>query len=107
MTNPIAAAAIRAQPALPKLDNPAKTRDAAQQFEGLLIEQILETARTASDDPATGSMTGMAEQHLATMLAQKGGLGLANLIQKGLEKGNGVQGEAAQKTQTVGSEADS
>ena len=106
MTNLIAAANA-VKPAIPHVDSPAKIRDAAQQFEALLIEQILETARPESDDPATGSIAGMAEQHLATMLSQKGGLGLRDLIQKGLREGNGVQGEAALNPQNVRSQAES
>ena len=71
---------------------PAKIRDAAQQFEALLLGQILRSAREngggwlASGSP-TDSLTEFAEQHLASLLAQQGGLGLAGLISQGLESG--------------------
>jgi flagellar protein FlgJ len=85
------------QPALPqsdsvaKTDSPAKIHDAAQQFEALLLGQILETARQSGgwlgsgDDSASGCATSFAEQQLAAMMARAGGLGLAKLIAKGLE----------------------
>lgn len=71
--------------------NPAKIRDAAQQFEGLLLGQILESARqsggwlgTGTDSSADCAMS-FADQQLATMMARQGGFGLATLITQGLE----------------------
>jgi flagellar protein FlgJ len=76
-----------------KVDSPEKVRDAAQQFEALLIGQILRSARESGsawfsdgDDPSGEVATDYAEQHLATVLAQKGGLGLADTIAKGLAR---------------------
>ena len=72
-------------------DTPEKIRDAAQQFEALLIGQILRTAREAGGgfmgekDPASDCATDFAEQQFATVMAHSGGLGLATLIMKGLE----------------------
>jgi Rod binding domain-containing protein len=74
-------------------DNPAKAHSAAQQFEALLIEQILHSAHESGEgwlgsggDSAGDCATDYAEQQLATMLAQKGGLGLTKLIEAGLER---------------------
>jgi peptidoglycan hydrolase FlgJ len=74
-----------------KSDDPAKVRDAAQQFEALLIGQILRSVRESGGgwlgsggDPSGDCATEFAEQHFATTLAQQGGLGLADLISKGL-----------------------
>jgi flagellar protein FlgJ len=78
-------------------DTPEKVRDAAQQFEALLIGQILRSARqdgsgwfSDGEDQSGEIATDYAEQQFATVLAQKGGLGLADMIAKGLEpKHNG------------------
>ena len=75
-----------------KADTPEKVHDAAQQFEALLIGQILRSARqdgsgwfSDGEDPSGEVATDYAEQQFATVLAQKGGLGLADMIAKGLE----------------------
>ena len=78
------------EPAVPKAGDTGKIRDAAQQFEALLIGQILETARQSggwlgSADSASECATGFAEQQLAAMMARQGGLGLAKLIADGLK----------------------
>lgn len=71
---------------------PANARDAAQQFEALLLAEIMRSEResgngwlgTGSD--ATGeSAIDFAEQQLALLLSRNGGLGLAGLISSGLE----------------------
>ena len=76
-----------------KADPPERVRDAAQQFEALLIGQILRSARqdgsgwfSDGEDPSGEVATDYAEQQFATVLAQKGGLGLADMIAKGLER---------------------
>jgi peptidoglycan hydrolase FlgJ len=85
------------QPAVPKSasaaqgDSPAKIHDAAQQFEALLLGQILESARQSGgwlgsgDDSASGCATSFAEQQLAAMMARQGGFGLSKLIEQGLK----------------------
>ncbi len=72
-------------------DSPAKIHDAAQQFEGLLLAQILGSVHQGggwlgSSDDSSGAATGFAEQQLAGMIAQKGGLGLSNMISAGLQR---------------------
>ena len=74
-------------------DTPARIRDAAQQFESLLLEQILRAAResgagwlNADKDSAGDCATEFAEQQFAVAMAQRGGLGIAKLVAAGLEK---------------------
>jgi|HubBroStandDraft_1064217.scaffolds.fasta_scaffold2297082_1 Rod binding domain-containing protein len=72
-------------------DSPAKIHDAAQQFEGLLLAQLLAGAHQGggwlgSSDDSSSATTGFAEQQLAGMIAQKGGLGLSNMIAAGLQR---------------------
>ena len=75
-----------------KSDNPAKVRAAAQQFEALLIGQLLHSAHESGgwlgsgSDAAGSTATDYAEQHLATTIAKQGGLGIASLIAKGLKR---------------------
>ncbi len=87
---PPASAAGQARPA----DDPAKVRDAARQFEALLIGQILRSVRESEGswlgngrDSAGDCATELAEQQLASVLAAQGGLGLADLIAAGLKPG--------------------
>jgi len=77
-----------------KPDDTAKIQDAAEQFEALLLGQILRSERESSGGwlksggETSGSgdcITEFAEQHLATSLAKSGGLGLAKLIATGLK----------------------
>jgi flagellar protein FlgJ len=78
--------------AAPERD-PKKIRDAAQQFESLLIEQMLKSAResgsgdwTGSSEDQTGTpLSDMAEQQFAQLLAANGGLGLAKMVVEGLQ----------------------
>jgi Rod binding domain-containing protein len=78
-----------------KSDDPAKVRDAAQQFEALLISQLLKISREADssggwmgtgDDQAGSIGLEVAEQQLAQTLAAHGGFGLAKMIGDGLER---------------------
>lgn len=74
--------------------NPKRVQDAAQQFEAMLLQQMLKSARDSgsgdwdgsSEDPTGSSMSEMAEQQFAQLLASKGGLGLAKLVVDGLER---------------------
>ena len=80
-------------------DDPAKVRDAAQQFEALLLGQILREVHESgggwlgSGEDATGECaTDFAEQQFARLLAEQGGLGLAALISQGLTQKRGPAG---------------
>ena len=77
-----------------KADSPEKIKDAASQFEGLMIGQILKAAHGDSDegafggeaDPASASAMDFANEYFARAMAAKGGLGLSNMIVAGLQK---------------------
>jgi Rod binding domain-containing protein len=74
-------------------DSPEKIKDAATQFEALLIGQILKTVHDeqdggwlgTGDDKTSESATGLADDYFARALASRGGLGLAQVVTKGLE----------------------
>ena len=74
-----------------KSQTPDKVHDAAQQFEALLMGQILRSARQngsgwlGGEDASAECATDYAEQQFAAVLAQQGGLGMASLIAKGLQ----------------------
>ena len=88
----------------PRREDPAKVREAAQQFEALLLGQLLRSVRESGSgwmgsggDAASDCTMELAEQQFARLLAQQGGLGLTSLIEKGLETQRPVQtAEAAQ-----------
>jgi Rod binding domain-containing protein len=65
-------------------DPPEKVLDAAQQFEALMLGQILRAARESNGSSSDCAMD-YAEQQFATVMARSGGLGLARLIVRGLE----------------------
>jgi len=66
-------------------DAPEKVLDAAQQFEALLLGQILRAAREGGGSSSDCALE-YAEQQFADVMARNGGLGLARLIVKGLEQ---------------------
>jgi Rod binding domain-containing protein len=79
--------ALTAQPA-----HPTNAQDAAQQFEALLLSEMLRTERESGngwlgtgEDSSGDCAIDYAEQQLALALARQGGLGLAGLIASGLE----------------------
>ncbi len=72
-------------------DDPAKIKKAAEQFEALMIGQMLKSAREAglSADPKNKDQAGQTEMQLAdekfaSLIASKGGLGLAKFITSNL-----------------------
>lgn len=82
-------AAEGASPA-PK-DDPAKIRNAAGQFEALLIAQMMKAMRNSEggwmgtdEDDAGSSAMEYAQEMFAQALSAGGGLGLADLVAKGL-----------------------
>ena len=80
-------------------DDPDKVHHAAQQFESLLLSQILKTAHddsegwlgTGDDQSASSAMT-IAEEQLAQSISARGGLGLTRLIERGLTKSTNETG---------------
>lgn len=81
----------------PVKDSPDRIKRAAEQFEALLIGQMLKSAREAGASGALGTdedsagQTGMelAEQQFAGLLASNGGLGLSRFITSNLERKTG------------------
>ena len=75
-------------------DSPEKIRDAASQFEALLIGQVLKAAHEDEDegwlgtgeDQTAGSMMGLAEDYFARAIASRGGFGLARMVASGLQR---------------------
>lgn len=75
-----------------KTDSPEKLKDAATQFEALMIGQLLKAAHDESgdeslggdSDPASASAMDFANDYFARAMASKGGLGLSNMIVSGL-----------------------
>jgi len=73
---------------------PSKIEDAAQQFESLLIAQMLRSARESGSggldggdsDSESAAMLDVADQQFATLLSRHGGLGLTHLVVQGLKK---------------------
>jgi flagellar protein FlgJ len=91
-------------PSASSKDSPEKIHDAAQQFESLLIGQLLKTSREAGgsgwlgtdQDDAGATAMEMAEQQFAKMLASSGGLGLSRTIETGLQaRASGKNGPAS------------
>ena len=92
MTQPITSAisqlGIVAQP------KPGKIEDAAQQFESLLIAQMLRSGRDSApgnlgddeSDSESSAMLDFANQQFAQTLAKQGGLGLSRLLVTGLKE---------------------
>jgi len=74
-------------------DDPAKIQKAASQFEALLINQMLQSARasggtgTSEDDDTSNSsaLLELGEQQVSQALASSGGLGIAKMVVAGLK----------------------
>ena len=79
-------------PSVPTDRDPKKIQDAAQQFESLLIGQILATVSEdggwlgSGGDSASSCASGFAQEQLAAMMAKQGGFGLSKMIAQGLEQ---------------------
>ena len=73
-------------------DDGTKVRKAAQQFEGLILGQMLKSVHESSDDgvlgnaddPSGSTAMEMAYENIAQTMAANGGLGLAKFVEKGL-----------------------
>lgn len=72
-------------------DDPAKVRDAAKQFEALLIGQMMKSMHDSEggwlgtgDDQSSSSAMEYGQEIFAQAMASSGGLGLANMVAKGL-----------------------
>ena len=71
------------------MDTASRIREAAAQFESLLVSQMMKVAREArqsEENQTEDAIMEMAEQQLASAIAAGGGLGLAKLIVQGLNQ---------------------
>jgi peptidoglycan hydrolase FlgJ len=88
-TTPTVTAPGAARPA----DDPEKVKSAAKQFEALLIGQMMKSMHdseggwlgTGSDESSSSAME-YGQELFAQSMANSGGLGLAGMIAKGLDK---------------------
>jgi Rod binding domain-containing protein len=80
---------------LSRQDSPERVREAASQFESLLIAQVLVRTREAGsssgwlgsgEDASAESGMQLAEEQFARAIAEGGGSGLAQLIAEGLQR---------------------
>jgi flagellar protein FlgJ len=76
-----------------RTNDAGKIKDAARQFEALLIGQMLKSMRDSEggwlgtgDDEAGSSAMEYAQEMFAQSLSAKGGLGLATLLTQGLDR---------------------
>jgi Rod binding domain-containing protein len=85
--SPIAIPTIAAAASLNPAASHSKLHDAAQQFEALIVGQMLRSEREAGwlageEDSAGESAMDIAEDQFSKALAASGGLGLANMIER-------------------------
>ncbi len=97
-------------------DTPEKIGGVAKQFEALMIEQMLKSARDATgggwlgsdddQDDQTGSLVmDLAEQGLSQAMAARGGLGIAKMVTANLERGQAASASAETTAPSSDSEA--
>jgi Rod binding domain-containing protein len=77
-------------------DDPARIRKSATDFEAMLLNQMLRSAREAggggltadgdADHQANSSLIELGEQQFAQALASSGGFGIAKMVAAGLTK---------------------
>jgi flagellar protein FlgJ len=75
-------------------DSPEKIKEAASQFEALLIGEVLKTVHEGDgggwmgtgDDQTSSSAMGLADQYLAQSMSKSGGFGLARTVAEGIER---------------------
>ncbi len=80
--------------ALPAREDPVRIKEAAMQFESLLLAQILKSMREAGsegwlgggEDQASLPALELAEEQFAQALSARGGLGLSDLVVSGLTR---------------------
>ncbi|HVX67179.1 MAG TPA: rod-binding protein [Bryobacteraceae bacterium] len=73
---------------------PKDVKQAATQFEAMLVAQMFKEMRAASgsgwlgtgEDESSASMMDLADEHLAQVLASQGGLGLARMVVKSVDQ---------------------
>lgn len=66
--------------------NSAKIGEAGQQFEALLLTQMLQLSHSAEDQEENSTMKDLAEQQFASALAGRGGIGIAKMVVESLNQ---------------------
>ncbi len=76
----------------PPAGEPARLKEKVEEFEALLIADMLRAMHASGsagwlgeEDAAADSALGLAEEHFSRALAARGGLGLADLAMRGLK----------------------
>ncbi len=96
MLTPISTVSPTAPTGAQGKDDPAKIQDAARQFEALLLGQMMKSMRDSEggwmgtdEDDASASAMEYGQEMFAQSMAMRGGLGLADLVMKGLKPEGG------------------
>jgi Rod binding domain-containing protein len=89
-------AALGASTPIAPSKNTQQIKGAAQQFEALMIAELLKSARpdadssswmgAGEDDQSGQTAVDYAEQQLSSVMAKNGGIGLSKFIEQGLTK---------------------
>ncbi len=71
-----------------KVDPSQKIATAAKQFEAILLNEMLKSARETdqNEDEQASALSDFGQQQFAQALADRGGLGIAKMVVAGLEK---------------------
>jgi|GEM_PF-2656303 len=84
-----------------RADTPERIRETARQFESVLLGIMLKSTREASgspgwlgagEDQSLSNIAELAEQQVAQALSASGGLGLAGLVEAGLNQARAEAG---------------
>jgi len=78
---------------------PGELHQVAQEFESLLIDQILKSMKlgemSGDDNGASTSMMGIAQEHLARVISQNGGLGVGQFLERSLDSSTALNQSTA------------
>lgn len=94
--NPVLSSGLGLNLSPAQRDSPQKIREAASQFESLLLGQVLKSMHedgeegwlgTGEDQTAASAMS-LADEYLAQSISKNGGLGLAKMITQQLSSAN-------------------
>jgi len=96
MLDPITTSSRETVGAARPTDDPAKVKNAARQFEALLIAQMMKSMHDSEGgwlgtggDESSSSALEYGQEMFAQAMASNGGLGLAKLVSDGLQKSPG------------------
>ncbi|MGO9242274.1 MAG: hypothetical protein ACLPXM_00675 [Terriglobales bacterium] len=102
-TGPVSACQIQIEANGPQTSgctakDPRNIHQVAQEFESLLIEQILKSAKFgepgADSNTTSGSMMAVAQENLARLISQNGGIGMAQFLEKSLHQTSAIPASA-------------